>query len=477
MGFLRPSGHPAKNTEKKESSAGFSKLLLDMREKSRKSNAQVSVPMDTAIIAGGLVGKNVKIIQDKTQNLHDQISSASAAIEEITASVNHFNGVVEKQDVALSQTGAAVEEMSASVDSVTLVTRQKTEAAAKLRDIIDKGGEGVTTTARAIAEVTVAINAVADVIKVINDVAAQTNLLAMNAAIEAAHAGEFGKGFAVVASEVRKLAESTTANSRAIEDSLKKIITQIKSAQIAGESAGTTFEKIHKEVDNFVGAFAEISQSTAKLSAGTGQIIHSMEDLKQVSLEISGGSREITIGANSVDSSLRGIKDFSTGLVEDMGNIEEKIYDISGAQSGIAQYIVETNKNIEGFFNTLEDSGELPKGEELFNYDLIVLMHRNWLIQLRAFLDGRKTGLKATTEDYQKCDLGRWIYGDGKRFEHGSTYKALETEHKLFHGKAGAIIQAKTDGNTALAEEKYQELMDDYHKVVSLLNTLKQERS
>jgi len=452
----------------------FAELITNVRNMARKTNRQVSAPMDIAIVAGGL-DMTVKAIQTKTSTLHDQINNSSAAIEEITANVRNFNGMVEKQDGALMQAAAAVEEMSASVNSVTEVTKQKTEAAGKLQEIIGKGGESVMKTASAITEVTAAINAVADVIKVIDDVAAQTNLLAMNAAIEAAHAGEFGKGFAVVATEVRKLAESTTANSKAIGDSLKKIISQIKEAKDAGQTAGNTFTNIQREVEIFVNAFAEISTSTSELSIGTGLIVKTMEDLKQVSQEISSGSKEIVIGTGNVEKALRSINNFSTELLQDIGIIEKKATDISGAQSGVAQYIVDTNKSMEGFFQKMEDHGQLEKETALFNFDLILIMHRNWLIQLRAFLDDRKEGLKATPEDHIKCDLGKWIYGDGKRLSENDMYKKLEEEHKKFHLAAGAIIQAKTTGKKQDAEERYQKLMDDYHLIVSLLEKLSQQ--
>ena len=461
-------------TPDEKSKNNFSDLITNLRNLWRKSSSQVSASMDTAVVAGGL-DKSVKAIQTKTVNLHEQISSASAAIEEITANVRQFTGVIKRQDVALSQASAAVEKMSGSVNNVTKVTKQRMEEAGKLHEIITKGGDSVKTTATAIAEVTVAINSVADVIKVINSIAAQTNLFAMNAAIEAAHAGEIGKGFAVVAAEVRKLAESTTANSKAIADSLKSIIDQIKQAENAGQAASSTFVNVEKDVEKFVQAFTEISSSTTELSDGTTQIINTMEDLSHVSQEISGGSKEIDIGAGSVDESLRKIKAFSTELLDDMGIIEKKASDISGSQSGIAQYMVDTNRGIENFFANMIETGQLEKENVKFNFDLIVLMHRNWLIQLRAFLDDRKDGLKATSEDHLKCDLGKWIYGDGKRFEGSKTYKTLETEHKKFHAEAGAIIQAKTQGNKPLAEEKYETLMNDYRTVVSLLETLRRE--
>ena len=90
-------------------------------------------------------------------------------------------------------------------------------------------------------------------------------------------------------------------------------------------------------------------------------------------------------------------------------------------------------------------------------------------------MDDRKEGIKATSEDHLKCDLGKWIYGDGKQFAGSKTYRTLEAEHKKFHAEAGSIIQSKTEGNKPLAEEKYQKLMDDYRTVVSLLDTLKKE--
>jgi methyl-accepting chemotaxis protein len=245
---------------------------------------------------------------------------------------------------------------------------------------------------------------------------------------------------------------------------------------MVGESAGTSFNNIEKEVDKFVEGFAEISHTTAELSSETRQIVSSLEDLKQVASEISSGSKEIETGSESVDNSLRTIKDFSSSLTRSMGEMNEHIHDISGAQSGIALYMVETNRSIENFFQLMVEQGNLNREDEPFNYGLILLMHRNWLIQLRAFLDNRKDNLKATSEDHLKCDLGKWIYGDGKRFQSNTVYTELENEHKKFHVLAGEIIAAKSQGNVKKAEDLYQTLMSGYRQVVTRIDKLRYER-
>lgn len=192
---------------------------------------------------------------------------------------------------AVSQTTSAVEELTASIQSIAGISQGKLNNLDKLVETADMGLQQMVQTDMAVQNVSEQAHKIADVVKVIEDVASQTNLLAMNAAIEAAHAGDSGRGFAVVAAEIRKLSETTSTNTRRIQESIKASVSGIERAVQMQTISRKNFEAIQQEMNQLAQAFREIITSLQEMSAGTGEIVEAISGIRNLSLE-----QEVSIG-------------------------------------------------------------------------------------------------------------------------------------------------------------------------------------
>jgi len=162
-----------------------------------------------------------------SENLDHTVQNASSLVGDIRGAVERIVNRIEEQSSAVTQSSAAIEELIASIRTISSISQAKKELLVSLQDMAKIGEENTSATRDSMKEISVSADLIHDLIEVIDNVADQTNILAMNAAIEAAHAGEAGKGFGVVADEIRKLAETTTENSRNIGANLNQIIKRI----------------------------------------------------------------------------------------------------------------------------------------------------------------------------------------------------------------------------------------------------------
>jgi methyl-accepting chemotaxis protein len=280
------------------------------------------------------MGGNVSSIEGMITDLTTTIQEANESINQIMTEIDSLTAKMVTQKESTESTSSFINQMTASIGNVTEITNSKKEATQHLISITKEGERKIQETIRIIHEIDQAAGGIMDTITLINNIASQTNLLAMNAAIEAAHAGESGKGFAVVADEIRKLAEGTATNIKTITTVLKSVVNRIDDATEASNASGEGYAEIMNEVEQVTIALDEITANMQELNHGANDMVHSMTGLKDISEQAEQGCNHMNQSAALVhlridkvsqisQQTLQSIQEISTGIEQINQGAEE----------------------------------------------------------------------------------------------------------------------------------------------------------
>jgi len=318
------------------------------RKNSKKKIGHIEVVSD--VTTKTRLDSAVKQLKKSSTDLTDTIELEASATEELSATSVQFSHNItsisnntSKQFTVIEDTVSALEEMSASIESVS---QNSTIASKMSRDNVSEAKIGETKikdTLQIVSDLNNSLNLIADkihslndktqkvddILKVITKIASQTNLLAMNAAIEAAHAGEAGKGFSVVASEIGKLADSAQSSSKSIEDIIKEIKTEVINTK---ELSNNSQQKVEKNITNINDALGSIDQ-----------IVNNINRVDEMIVAIDSTSKEQAVATGTILSNAKNLQGISHEIKDSIEEQADGIQQITNALQGLVE---ETNKNV-----------------------------------------------------------------------------------------------------------------------------------
>jgi len=261
---------------------------------------ELSSNMNETAAAINEINANIQSIKSRAINQSASVSETNATMEQITVNIGKLNEQVDKQSQSVAQSSSAIEQMLANIQSVTQTLIKNMENVNQLESASEVGRTGLQDVAQDIQEIARESEGLLEINSVMENIASQTNLLSMNAAIEAAHAGEAGKGFAVVADEIRKLAESSSEQSKTISTVLKKIKESIDKITKSTGNVLEKFETIDKHIRTVSDQEENIRNAMEEQGHGSKQILEAIGNLNDITRQVKGGSHEMRDGSNEV---------------------------------------------------------------------------------------------------------------------------------------------------------------------------------
>ncbi len=242
-------------------------------------------------------------VDDSKLRLDDQSTAVidlSEAIESLTKQVEDLSRKISGQSNLLSESSAAVEQMIANVESVAANAQASAQASQRLASEGSEGKSRIDEVDAAVASIVLSSENLGEAARLITEIADRTNLLAMNASIEAAHAGEAGRGFAVVAEEIRKLAEQSTSRAKEISADLGRVTSSIESVRGASAAAVGSFASILEKSESLGESVRAIGGAMSEQRDGGKQVLETITRLKDITLEIAKASEAMALENGSI---------------------------------------------------------------------------------------------------------------------------------------------------------------------------------
>ena len=314
----------------------YASILEDARKSLNAGTGLTASAEHTNALVQEILDRN-DVVRNSLESLQAEARKVQSAAKAMAAASGSTSTAVSDQVAVIEQTSAAVVQMTASIEAISRIAQERQGAIAELAQGASRGAQAIAKVTEAMDGLKARVVDTGEVVKVIKKVASQTGLLAMNASIEAAHAGEAGGGFAVVADEIRKLADETAHNAKIIAETLGGVTTSIGQAAGTNEEAARAYDTVRIEIDKVANAISEIASGVSELSSGTNEInkgttqsVNATQSVREAvvlvgehvqAVESGIGAQEVAM--TSIVSTMREMTDRLLGLADEAAKVKD----------------------------------------------------------------------------------------------------------------------------------------------------------
>ncbi len=432
----------------------------------------------------------------------DGVSRTANSMNQMKSAIEGVAQGAQEQASAMTQASAIAQQINAAIEQVTAstqaVNRDSSSAASAAQDGMEVVGETLTgmntikvkveASAAKVREMGQRSDEIGAIVELIDDIASQTNLLALNAAIEAARAGEHGRGFAVVADEVRKLAERSSGATKEIGGLVRAIQGSVAEAVLAmddgsrevqfgaqrAQAAGQALNEIVAASRAVKEQAAATLNVTVAMTAAAHQLTESMDSVSAVVEENTAATEEMAAGSIEVADALKAVAAVGQENGQAVGEVAQAANDIAGQVDSVAAASTQLAQ-LAGRMKQVVHQFKLSETDETEIHEMFAAVkraHLGWVGRARAWIAGDEP-VPADIPDHTSCALGRW-YSGRSAVEHGHLpeFQAVEDPHRRFHDQLNRVAASARNRRLTEARTEVEGLAHISTEVVTALEQL-----